>query len=189
MNDAATVKSRGPKTPPKKGGFTRLQRAPSEAQRYGMVILEVLAGACTPAEAATRLGISVPRYYQLEARAVEGLVCACQPKPIGKQPSPDTRLAALEKQLRQAQRECARQQALVRTTQRSASLSLPPPPAAAKPAAKPPRGTRRQRRPTVRALKAVTMLQHQLAEETTATLQPDVSAPIAAGAAAPSVEV
>ena len=98
-----------------------------------MVILEVLAGGCTPTEAATRLGLSLPRYYQLEARAVEGLVCACQPKPLGKQPSPDTRLAALEKQLRQVQRECARQQALVRATQRSASLSLPAKPTATKP--------------------------------------------------------
>lgn len=189
MNDVVTPKSRPHKAPPKKEGLARLQHAPSEAQRLGMAILEVLAGGCTPTEAATRLGLSLPRYYQLEARAVEGLVCACQPKPTGKQPSPDTRLAALEKQLRQVQRECARQQALVRATQRSAGVSLPAKPTPTKPPAKPDRTGRKRRRPTVRALKAVAILQNQLAGEVAAAIQPDVSPSCSAVVPTADVEV
>ena len=189
MNDVVTPKSRGHKTPPKKEGLARLQHAPSEAQCLGMVILEVLAGGCTPTEAATRLGLSLPRYYQLEARAVEGLVCACQPKPLGKQPSPDTRLAALEKQLRQVQRECAREQApCAHAAQRRACPC--------RPSRRPP--SRRLSRiardakndgPRCRALKAVAILQNQLAGEAAAAIQPDVSPSCSAVAPTADVEV
>jgi hypothetical protein len=132
-----------------------------------VAILEVLAGLRTPAEAAQSLQISLPRYYGLERRALEGLVAACEPKPSGKQPTPETRIAALEKELQQARHECARQQALVRAAQRTVGLTLP----ATRPgkqkadAAKEgvkgaaPKGKkRRKRRPTVRALRAAKTL-------------------------------
>jgi hypothetical protein len=48
-----------------------------------VAILEVLAGLRTPAEAAQSLQISLPRYYVLETRALEGLVAGCEPKPLG----------------------------------------------------------------------------------------------------------
>jgi hypothetical protein len=139
----------------------RLQGGTGEANRIAVAILEVLAGLRTPAEAAQSLQISVPRYYVLETRALEGLVAACEPKPLGKQPTPQSRIAALEKQLQQARHECARQQALVRAAQRTVGLTLPtarsgkqkPEPAKAKAG-----GKRRQRRPTVRALRAAQTL-------------------------------
>src|SRR4051794_22583 len=53
-------------------------QASPEARRVAAAILEVLAGVQTPGEAATGLGISLPRYYQLEMRAVAGLVVACE---------------------------------------------------------------------------------------------------------------
>ena len=96
----------------------------SEANRLAMAILEVLAGVCTPADAAAALKISLPRYYILEKRALDGLVAACEPKPLGKQPSLETRIAALEKALQKTERECARQQALVRVARRSVGLSV-----------------------------------------------------------------
>jgi hypothetical protein len=95
----------------------------SEANRLAVAILEVLAGVCTPADAAAALKISLPRYYILEKRALDGLVAACEPRPLGKQPSLETRIAALEKALQKAERECARQQALVRVARRSVGLS------------------------------------------------------------------
>ena len=55
---------------------------PSEAQRLAATILEVLAGVSTPTQAAETLSISLPRYYQLEARALEGLVAALTPVPL-----------------------------------------------------------------------------------------------------------
>jgi hypothetical protein len=123
----------------------------SEATRLAVVILEVLAGERSPADAAQALGITCPRYYQLETRALKGLVAALEPRPIGKQPSLEGKIAHLERDLQAARRECARQQALVRAAQRS--LGIKPSAADAKPRTKD-RARRRKRRPTVRALKA-----------------------------------
>ncbi len=129
----------------------------SQAQRFAATILEVLGGLRSPPEAAEALAISLPRYYQLEARALEGLVTALAPRPQGKQPSLQIRIAALEKQLEAARRQCSRQEALVRVTQRALGLAT-----AAKPS-EPPRDARgrKKRRPTVRALKAARTLQAQ----------------------------
>ena len=92
---------------------------PSEAQRLAATILEVLAGVRSPPAAAEALSISLPRYYQLEARALGGLVAALLPRPLGKQPSLENRVKQLEKELEAARRHCARQEALVRVTQRT----------------------------------------------------------------------
>lgn len=125
---------------------------PSEAQRLAATILEVLAGIYTPTQAAEALSISLPRYYQLEARALEGLVAALAPRPKGKQPSLENRVKLLEKELAAAHRQCARQEALVRVTQRTLGLSIAVPAKSASPARD--ANGRKKRRPTVRALKA-----------------------------------
>jgi len=67
------------------GGAGLAQDAGREARRLATLILEVLAGGRTPTEAAQALEISVPRYYQLEGRALRGLVAACEPRPRGRQ--------------------------------------------------------------------------------------------------------
>jgi hypothetical protein len=150
---------------------SRILPGNTQAHRLAIVVLEVLAGGCTPAEAAQRLNISLPRYYQLESRAVEGLVRGCQPLPMGKQPAPAARIAALEKQVQRLQQECARQQALVRTTQRSLAVVLPAKPA--KPVAKP-KSKKAKRRPTVRAWKAAATLQNRVAQEQVAEVQQEL---------------
>lgn len=132
----------------------------SEANRLAVVILEVLAGERTPTEAAALLELSLPRYYQLETRAVEGLVAALEPRPLGKQPSLQTRVDKLQKQLDEAQRQTARQQALLRAAQRSLGLKHPAADNAKKAEKASPR--RRKRRPTVRALKAADALKKNL---------------------------
>ena len=128
----------------------------SQAQRFAATILEVLGGLRSPPEAAEVLAISLPRYYQLEARALEGLVAALAPRPQGKQPSLQIRLNALEKQLEAARRQCSRQEALVRVTQRALGLAT-----AAKPSEPRDARGRKKRRPTVRALKAARTMQAQ----------------------------
>ncbi len=141
-----SAKPRKPKKP------RVIEAGTSEATRLGVVILEVLAGERSPTEASKALGITVPRYYQLETRALKGLVAALEPQPRGKQPSLEGQIVRLEKALQAARRECARQQALVRASQKS--LGIKPVPATnAKSPAKDRTG-RRKRRPTVRALKA-----------------------------------
>jgi hypothetical protein len=133
-----------------------------EAKRRAAVILEVLAGSRRPSEAAAALGVTVPRYYFLEEQALAGLLAACEPRTL-QGPRPETRLAQLEKQLRERERECARQQALVRAAQRTVGLAPPPKPVSttAKTAGNAGKQgkSRRKRKPTVRALKAARVLQ------------------------------
>lgn len=141
-----------------------LAGASSQARRQAAAILEVLAGVRRPGEAATVLGTSLPRYYQLERRALTGLLSACESVPRGPRLDLSRRISALERENQRLQRECARQQALVRAAERSLGLALPVVKPFAKGKQEPPSGSgskkhRRPRHPTVRALKAARMLQ------------------------------
>jgi len=118
-----------------------------EARRIAAVILENWAGVRAPPAAASALGVSLPRYYQLEQRAVGALVAVCEPRPRGPGPNAERQIRSLERQLATSRRDCARLQALLRTSQRT--IGLP----AVEPPAKPAPGKRRPKRPTVRALK------------------------------------
>jgi hypothetical protein len=126
-----------------------------EARRLAAVILEVLGGGRTPTQAAEALGLSLIRYYQLETRALQGLVSACEPKPRGRVVSPQTQLTALRKEQERLRRELARQQALVRLSQRAVGLSPPSAPSSSKGAGK----GKKSRRPMARALKVARQLQ------------------------------
>ena len=173
---SASEKGAGKRGRPTKAGPRRnghgIRGGSNEANRLAVAILEVLAGVSTPAEAAAALKVSLPRYYILEKRALDGLVAACEPKPLGKQPSPETRIAALEKALKKAERECARQQALVRVARRSVGLSATTGPS--RPASKKRDRRGRKRRPaTVRALKAAETLRSRLASAEAPGVEPE----------------
>jgi len=131
--------------------------ASAEAKRLATAILEVLAGARTPTEAAATLGLSLPRYYVLEDRALHGMLVACEPRSSGRGPSPESALAALRRECEQLRRDCTRQQALVRAAQRTIGLAPPPPP----PRGPQPNGKKRRRRTTARALRAAARLQEE----------------------------
>jgi hypothetical protein len=108
------------------GGSDVGQDASRAARRVAAMVLEVLAGARTPTEAAQALELSVPRYYQLETRAVRGLVAACELAPTGRVPSLARELALVQRDKERLQREVLRQQALVRAAQRTMGLAPPP---------------------------------------------------------------
>jgi hypothetical protein len=127
--------------------------ASAAARRLAAAILEVLAGARTPAEAARALGLSAARYYQLEVRALAGLVAACEDRRKGRGRGPGGELAALRRECEQLRRECARQQALARATRRTVGLGAASAPAPAEGGVR-----RRPRRPTARALKMAALL-------------------------------
>jgi hypothetical protein len=154
--------------------------ASEQARRQAAAILEVLAGVRRPSEAAQVLGTSLPRYYQLEQRALVGLVSACEPAPRGPRHDHARQLAKLEREKQRLQRECDRQQALVRVTQRSLGLT----PSAAKPSGKIPAADadgatgkrRRNRRAAVRALRAA----RSLAKDVPATEPTGETSPAAA---------
>jgi hypothetical protein len=141
-----------PKARCKAAGGAPLGRGHSrEAQRQAAVVLEVLAGVRTPTQAAEVLGVSVPRYYQMENRALGGLVSGCEPCPKGRVRSPERDLATLRRQHERLQRELVRHQTLVRMAQRTVGLA---------PAPEPKNGSKkRQRRPRVRALGVAAHLQ------------------------------
>src|SRR5207247_11458261 len=84
--------------PKKVGGASLGQERSREAKRLAAAILEVLAGTRTPAQAATALGISLPRYYQCEGQALRGLLAGCEARPQGRQRRPDRELAALRRE-------------------------------------------------------------------------------------------
>jgi hypothetical protein len=146
------------------GGVTLGKDASREAQKLAAAILEVLAGVRTPAQAAEALGLSLPRYFQVESRAMHALVASCEARPHGRTPSPDQELAGLRRQHERLQRELARQQTLVRMAQRT--IGLAPPPA---PSVRPAPGKKKRRRPVVRALHAAQQLQRHSQETPPAT--------------------
>jgi hypothetical protein len=148
----------------------RLAEASPEAKRLAAAVLEVLAGTRGPGEAAAALGISLPRYYQLEGRALAGLLAACEPRRGGRKGRSGNELAGLRQECDRLRRECARQHALVRAAQRTVGLAPPTPP----PPPRPAEGgrKRRRRRPKARALKVVAMLRDKAGTAPTANPQP-----------------
>lgn len=147
--------------------------ASSDARRIASAILEVLAGMRSITDVALALGITAARYYALEARAVSGLITACEPRGPGPVigvglPAELERLRAERDRLKA---EAARYQTLARIAQ--GAFALPALPAttgtsarpgataaATRSAAPPPTGAlshgRKKRRPTVRALRLAT---------------------------------
>lgn len=147
------------------GGASLGKDAGHEAQRLAAAILEVLAGGRTPGQAAEALGVSLPRYYQIESRAVQALVASCEPRPRGPGRSADKELAALKRQHERLQRELSRQQTLVRLAQRT--IGLAPPKAPVNQPGGKDKSKKRRRRPVVRALRAAEALQRRSQETKT----------------------
>ena len=141
------------------GGVDLAKDRGVQAKQLAAAILEVLAGARTPTEAATALNLSVPRYYQLEAQALRGLLQACEPKPKGRVRLAKTEVETLRKENQRLQRELTRHQALARAAHRTIGLS--PPTAEANKNGKKPR-----RRRVARALSVA----ERLREEATPTM-------------------
>lgn len=147
--------------------------ASNDARRIASAILDVLAGMRSITDAALALGITSARYYALEARAVSGLIAACEPRGPGPVigvglPAELERLRAERDRLKA---EAARYQALARIAQGAFALpalpattgmtSRPSATTVAKRSATPlPPGasgrSRKKRRPTVRALRLAT---------------------------------
>jgi hypothetical protein len=126
------------KTPVSSNGVT----GSPEAMKLAVGILETLAGLSSPSDTSEALGVSVNRYYQLEARGLQGLVSAMEPLPRGRALTPERERARLQAENDRLQKELLRYQALVRTAQRTIGLAKKAPPAA---------GSKRGRRPRTRA--------------------------------------
>src|SRR6516164_9751211 len=151
----AAVRRRAKRTT---GGVSLGRESSREAKRLAAAILEVLAGERTPAQAAQAIPVSLPRYYQLEAAGLRGLLDACEPKRRGRQQNLVAEAAELRRQNERLQRDVARQQSLVRLTQRAAGLAAPAPPVKAV-------GKKtRKRKPVARALAVAERLREERSE-------------------------
>lgn len=134
-------------------GELALEQITGESRRHAACVLEVLAGLRSPEQAAETLGLTLQTYYNLETRALRGLIHGCTPTPPGRTLALLKQVRSLEIKSAALEKQVGRYQALLRNAQRAAGLSLPAPAAAAKP------NGRRKRPPAVRALRAVEALQ------------------------------
>lgn len=92
------------------------------ARRHLAVLLEALSGLRGTTEAAEAMGVSLSRYYQLETRALNGMLQALEPRPRGPTKSPQKAIALLQREKRALEREVSRHQALLRAAQRSVGV-------------------------------------------------------------------
>lgn len=162
----SSQKKRSPKDGPV------IKAGSSGARRTGALVLEVLSGERTPAEAAQVLGVGLPRYYQIEKQALDGLILACEPREKGRrQKSPQSLLQEKEQERRRLERDLHRTQALLRASQKAVGLMA----AVRKDS---PSG-RKRRTPQVRALKIARSLTRDSGstEETASGDQNPVSTP------------
>ena len=137
----------------KRRGGPKAPDGSAQARRTSAVILEVLAGVMGPGDAAEMLGVSGATYYKVEARALEGLVKACETRPRrGRARTAESELSQLHKEHARLQRECTRLQSLVRVLQRVAGVKTTKVKRAGKGAKKGGKA-KRKRKPTVRALR------------------------------------
>jgi hypothetical protein len=152
------------------GGETLGRDASRDARLLAAAVLEVLAGARTPAEASAALGLSLPRYYQLEQQALRGLTAACEPRPKGRRVRPDHEAAKLRRENARLRRDVLRQQALVRAVQRSVGLAPPAPP-------RPKAGGKKRRRRQARGLAVAARLQAGANDNPASATAADAAAP------------
>ncbi|MEE9236037.1 MAG: hypothetical protein V3U28_11420 [Candidatus Acidoferrales bacterium] len=122
-------------------------------------MLEVLAGLRTPTEAAQALEVGAQRYYLLEARALAGLLAACEPRGRGPVRSAEKALAESRKECQKLRQQVSRYQALARASQRTVGISAPVRPKSRVQGQGKGRG---KRRPVVRALRAIEGLKRDL---------------------------
>lgn len=124
------------------------------AMKQAVAILETLSGIVSPAEASEGLGISVNRYYQLETRALQGLVAAMEPRPRGRSPTPERERDRLRAENQRLKQDLLRYQALARTAQRTIGLAKGPSKKASS----------KRRRPRVRAKTVLRTLRPKASE-------------------------
>ena len=129
-----------------------------DSRKQAACVLEVLAGLRSPEQAAAALAMSLPTYFNLETRALRGLVHACTPTPPGRTMALLKQVRGLQDQCSILERQVGRYQALLRNAQRSAGLLTVP----AQPKGKLPASPgKRKHRPLVRALRPIEVLQRE----------------------------
>ncbi|WP_374615837.1 hypothetical protein [Thauera aminoaromatica] len=123
-------------------------RGSDAARRHAALLLEVWCGVRTTQAASDAMGVAVTRFYQLEARALQMVVAAMEPRPRGRQKTAESEVAKLKLETTRLRRDVERFQSLYRTSQRALGVAVAKPPDKAE---NPGPGGKRKRGPRKRA--------------------------------------
>lgn len=124
-------------------------RGSDAARRLAALMLEAWSGVRTTQSASDAMGVALTRFYQLEARVLQTIVTALEPRPRGRQVTAETEIGKLKAEKHRLQRDVERFQSLYRTSQRSLGVVVakaPEPQKNAAPGGKRRRGPRRKAR-------------------------------------------
>jgi hypothetical protein len=123
-------------------------RGSDAARRQAALMMEVWSGVRTTQAASDAMGVAVTRFYQLEARALQMIVSAMEPRPRGRQRTTESELAKLKAEKQRLGRDLERFQSLYRTAQRALGVAVARPPEKAE---NPAPGGKRKRGPRKKA--------------------------------------
>jgi hypothetical protein len=123
-------------------------RGSDAARRSAALLMEAWCGVRSTQSASAAMGVALPRFYHLEARGLEMLVAAMEPRPRGRQRTPESEAGKLKAEIQRLRREVERYQALYRTAQRSLGIAFAKPP---EPQKNPAPGGKRRRGPRTKA--------------------------------------
>jgi hypothetical protein len=151
-----------------------------QGRRQSAAVLEVLAGLRTPQQAAQALSLSLPTYFNLETRALRGLVFACCAQPPGRQKTLVPQLRQAQAKVADLQRQVGRYQALLRTARQGVGLA---PAAEVKPL---PGSKRKVKKPSVRAIRAIKALNQADAASAPVVDTPVIATAVVAPATVPA---
>lgn len=102
-------------------------RGSEAARRLAALMLEAWSGVRTTQSASEAMGVAVTRFYQLEARGLDALVAAFEPRPRGRRRTPEGELAKVQREKQRLQRDLERFQSLYRALQRSLGVAVAKP--------------------------------------------------------------
>lgn len=106
---------------PKQTGPSAL-RGSKGAKQHLLVILEVLGGGLSTTEASEAMGVTASRYYQLETRALQGMLSSLEPRARGPQKTPEREIKALLLEQKRLEKELRKAQSLLRVATRSVGV-------------------------------------------------------------------
>jgi type II secretory pathway component PulJ len=103
-------------------------RGSDAARRLAALLLEAWSGVRSTQSASEAMGVAVTRFYQLEARALQMMVSAMEPRPRGRRRTPESELGKLKAEKQRLLRDVERFQSLYRTAQRTLGVVVAKPP-------------------------------------------------------------
>jgi len=106
----------------------RAVRGSDAARRCAALLLEAWSGVRTTQAASEAMGVAVTRFYQLEARALQMIVAAMEPRPKGRQRTAESEVGRLKVEKQRLSRDVERYQSLYRTAQRNLGVAVVRPP-------------------------------------------------------------